>query len=276
MEFPTLCTLLPEAGADRTLETAIACARRFKSHLDVVCTASPAINTADFGAGFGVGGAIIADTIEETSARLRDTDAMARKRLSREDISWSSQALMAGGGGLAQTVKDACRFADLAVLARPNGENFEVESLFDAILFGTALPILLVDGPEVPEFNRITIAWDSSDQSLAAARAALPLLRQAKVVTVLMVDPPESPAGRFAPGECLATFLSRHDIECDIDLLPRMKARIADVIKQHTSDTQSDLLVMGAYGHSKLREQLLGGVTRELVQNSGMPMFLAR
>lgn len=276
MDIPTLCTLLPEKEAARTLETAISCARRFNSHLDVICTASPPIDTSDFGGGFGVGGAILADTIEQSRVRLLDVDAMARERLSREDISWSSHALMAGSGGLVQTVKDACRFADLAVLARPTRDNFETESLFDAVLFGTALPILLCDAPEVPEFNRITIAWDSSDQSLAAARAALPLLRQAKVVTILMVDPPQAAGGRFAPGECLATFLSRHDIECDIDLLPRMKARIADVIKQHMTDTQSDLLVMGAYGHSKLREQLLGGVTRELVQNSGMPMFLAR
>ncbi|MGY9045752.1 hypothetical protein P775_04415 [Puniceibacterium antarcticum] len=276
MDFPTLCTLLPESGAAQTLEMAIACARRFESHLDVVSTAAPAIVTSDFGAGFGVSGAIIADTIEETRVRLRDSDSTARTRLSREDITWTSQALMAGADGLTQTVKEACRFADLAVLARPTSDNFESEVLFDAVLFGSDLPILLCDGSDLPNFDSITIAWDSSDQALAATRAALPLLRQAKVVTILMVDPPQSTEGRFAPGECLATFLSRHDIECKIELLPRMKARIADVMKQHIRETQADLLIMGAYGHSKLREQLLGGVTREMVQNSGVSLFLAR
>ncbi len=272
MDFATICTLLPETGADRILETAIACARRFDSHLDVTSTAAPPVVTTDFGTGYGAGGAMLADTIEETRARLRETDAMARKRLAREDIGWTSQALLAGGGGLAQTVKEICRFADLAVLARPSRDDFETESLFDAILFGTALPILLCDEPDLPEFERITIAWDNSDQALAAARAALPLLRQAKAVTIVMVDPAVGDESRFAPGEDLATLLSRHDIDSDIALLPRMKMRISDVMKQHV---QADLLVMGAYGHSKLREQILGGVTRDLIRTSGMSLFLA-
>jgi nucleotide-binding universal stress UspA family protein len=183
---------------------------------------------------------------------------------------------MGTSDGLNHIVKEACRFSDMAVLPRPNRARHETEAMFDAVLFGTALPILLCNGPDAPACKRVIIAWDGSDQALVATRAALPLLRQAQAVSIVMVDPPHSSAGRFAPGECLATFLSRHDIDCDIDLLPRMKERTSDVLKQHLRDSQSDLLVMGAYGHSRLRESLLGGVTHELMQSSDVPLFLAR
>ncbi len=274
MDFPTLCTLLPEAADANTLETAIACARHFESHLDVVCVAAPPVMTGAYMSGFG--GGMIAETLVETRAELEVTEERARTRLSREEISWSTHAVMGTADALNHIVKEACRFADIAVLPRPNRDRLESEAMFDAVLFGTALPILLGNGPDAPAHDRMIIAWDGSDQALAATRAALPLLRQARVVSIVMVDPPHSPAGRFAPGEGLATFLSRHGIDCDIDLLPRMKEKTSDVLKQHLRDTQADLMVMGAYGHSRLRESLLGGVTRDLIQSSDVPLFLAR
>lgn len=274
MEYPTVCTLLADSRASETLETAIACARQLNSHLDVLCIAPPMMDTTAFLPPLGSG--MIADTLEQCRAQVQETENMARARLRREDFAWSCESLMAGPEGLTRTVAGASRFSDLAILTRPAADDVDAETLFDAILFSTALPILLCDVAAEPAFERITIAWDGSDQALAAARAALPLLHKARVVTVLMVDPPQSPKGRFAPGECLATFLSRHGVECDIDLLPRLRARISDVLKQHVNDTQADLLVMGAYGHSKLREKLLGGVTRDLIQSSDVPLFLTR
>ncbi len=274
MKIPTICTLLPPSGADATFEAAIACARRFESHLDAVCVASPPMDTSAFMPGMGTG--LIADTIEETRARLREAESRVKMRLAREDISWDSHADMTGADGVSRILRDTCRFADLAVLSRPHRDNVESESLFDFILFGTSLPILICAGPDAPALERVTIAWDSSDQALAATRAALPLLKKARMVTILMVAPPPSPKGRFAPGECLARFLSRHDIDCDIDLLPKVRNRVADVIRQHASDSQTDLLVMGAYGHSKLRESLLGGVTRDMTADCDVPLFLAR
>ena len=73
----------------------------------------------------------------------------------------------------------------------------------------------------------------------------------------------------------LSQMLARHGVKCEIDVLSKSMTRVSDILNRHASDTESDLIVMGAYGHSRFREAILGGATRNMLEQSSVPVFLA-
>ena len=90
-----------------------------------------------------------------------------------------------------------------------------------------------------------------------------------------MIDPPKHGPDRSDPGGMLSQMLARHGVSCEIDVLSKTMARVSDVLNRHASDTETDMIVMGAYGHSRFREAILGGATRNMLEQSAVPVFLA-
>ena len=119
------------------------------------------------------------------------------------------------------------------------------------------------------------VAWNESVEALAAIHRALPILQAADNVRVTVIDPPAHGPERSDPGGLLSQMLARHGAKCEIDVLSRSMHRISDVINRHAADTGADLVVMGAYGHSRFREAILGGATRNMLEQSEVPVFLA-
>jgi len=108
-------------------------------------------------------------------------------------------------------------------------------------------------------------------------RESLEMLRSADQVTVAVVDPEPGLLGHGEePGADLAAYLARHGAKVTVDRLPREGRTTADVLRRHVVDTAADLLVLGAYGHSRLRDWILGGVTRSMVAEPPVPVFMAR
>jgi nucleotide-binding universal stress UspA family protein len=270
MPYVNPCTILSHATAQDTLATAIACAQRWQAHLDVVCTAAQVV-LPDMGMP-GLGSAVLQSTTDEATAALDQTKAIARGALEKAGIVWTCQGHLGPAGMVARDAAQACRFADVAILARQSDPDTDAQ--FDAVLFNTGVPILMIPPGTAPRFARIIIGWDDSPQALATVRAAMPLLQAADSVGIVMVDADNT--NGLTPGEDLATMLSRHGIPADIALRPRVGRSIATALEQHLRETSSDLLVMGAYGHTRMREQLLGGVTRDILRNPALPLFLAR
>jgi nucleotide-binding universal stress UspA family protein len=150
--------------------------------------------------------------------------------------------------------------------------------VLEAVLFDGRAPVLLVPAAgslaaSWPE--RAVIAWNESAEAAAAIRGALPLLRKATEVSIAMIAPAPHDAGRADPGAGLCTLLARHGIKADISILPRTMPRIGDVILRHVADRNADLLVMGAYGHSRLREAIFGGATRAILTDCPVPVLMA-
>ena len=110
---------------------------------------------------------------------------------------------------------------------------------------------------------------------MRAIRTALPLLQAAKSVHIAIIDPSDSGSERSDPGGALAVFLSRHNIRCDIQVLARQGSSISERLSQHVIETGSDMLVMGGYGHSRFREAVLGGATRDMLEHSKVPVLMA-
>ena len=112
---------------------------------------------------------------------------------------------------------------------------------------------------------------------MRAAREALDILACAEEVHVTIVDPDSSSiANGPEPGADIAAYLAHHGAKITVDRLPSGNNAIADVIKQHAWDISADLIVMGGYGHARLRERIFGGVTRSMIDEPRFPVLMAR
>ncbi|MGO4838274.1 universal stress protein, partial [Rhizobiaceae sp. 2RAB30] len=140
-------------------------------------------------------------------------------------------------------------------------------------------PVLLL--PEASRASlrpkRVAVAWDSSLEAARAVREALDMLVAADEVRLVLVDPLAGESGQGAePGADAAVYLARHGVKVAVDRLPSSGQSVATVLARHAADMNADLVVMGAYGHSRLRERIFGGVTRSMLEMPPLPILLAR
>jgi nucleotide-binding universal stress UspA family protein len=153
----------------------------------------------------------------------------------------------------------------------------EAAAVLEAALFEGDAAVLVVPEAGLPaQFGRkIVVGWNESVEALAAIRAALPLLQAADEVDVAIVDPAVHDADRSDPGGELCTMLSRHGVTVEASVLAKTMPKIADVLSRHARDEGADLLVMGAYGHSRFRQSILGGATRDTLASVTLPVLMA-
>ncbi len=179
-----------------------------------------------------------------------------------------------------ETIGRRGRYADLTLVGPELAAGGTLkEKVVEGALFASTRPLLLVPEGHAPTLapRRIMIAWDSGFEASRAVREALELLVQAEEVIAVLVDPEESPMGHGEePGADLATYLARHGANVRVDRLPKSGRSLAEVLRQHAGDCAADLMVMGAYGHSRLRERIFGGVTQSFLDEPSLPVFLAR
>ena len=148
----------------------------------------------------------------------------------------------------------------------------------EGALFSSGRPLLLVPEGAQPALRpkRVLVAWDGRIEASRALRESLDLLVSANEVRLVLVDPAESELGA-EPGADAATYLARHGIKVTVDRLPRSGHTVADVLRRHAVDMAAELLVMGAYGHSRLRERIFGGVTKSMLDEPPpLPILMAR
>lgn len=171
------------------------------------------------------------------------------------------------------------RFCDLVVLPKPYGKagGPAAEAILEAALFEGHAPVLVLpEGFTGTNFGkRVVMAWNQSDEALMAARAALPLLKAASEVDITIIDPPTHGPERSDPGGMLSQYLARHGVHAEVSVLAKTLPRTSEVLSRHARDENADLIVMGAYGHSRFREAILGGATRNMLEMADIPVFMA-
>jgi len=119
------------------------------------------------------------------------------------------------------------------------------------------------------------VAWNESAEALSAVRRAMPLLLAAKEVEILIIDPQRHGTETADPGTELSEMLTRHGAKVEVSIVACTMPRVSDMILRYVSDQDADLLVMGAYGHSRFREAILGGATRNLLEQAEIPVLMA-
>jgi nucleotide-binding universal stress UspA family protein len=172
------------------------------------------------------------------------------------------------------------RYADLTILG-PDllATHMLKDKVIEGTLFSSGKPILLVPEGSRPTLKpkRILVAWDARLESSRAVRESLDMLKSAEQVHLVIVDPIEDEFHHGAePGADAAAYLARHGVKVTVERLPSANHSVADVLRQHASDVAAELMVMGAYGHSRLRERIFGGVTKSMLAGQSLPVLMAR
>ncbi|NVD39925.1 universal stress protein [Ensifer sp. HO-A22] len=172
------------------------------------------------------------------------------------------------------------RYADLTLVGDGLIEDPELRSrVIDGALFQSARPVLIIPKGKAATLapKKVVLAWDSGFEAARAAREALDILAGADEVYVTMVDPSAS-YGRNGeePGADVAGYLVRHGISVDVLRLPSEGRSICEVLNRYAQDASVDLIVMGAYGHSRMRERVFGGVTQSMLETATVPVLMAR
>jgi nucleotide-binding universal stress UspA family protein len=148
----------------------------------------------------------------------------------------------------------------------------------EQVALASGRPVLIV--PYAGHFDnvgrRVLIAWNATREAARAVSDAMPLLTSAELVTVLTIDPREGPHGHGElPGADIALHLARHGVKAQIERTVSAGMPVGEVLLSRVADLGADLIVMGAYGHSRAREVLLGGATRSVLRSMTVPVLMS-
>lgn len=278
MAYKTLLTVLSDEGQMPLLDAAVALARSLDAHLAVFCLGIDHTQVGYYYA--GASAYVLQESIDRAMESASNVEAAARARLEGEHIRWSVESAVAQTGGVSSLIGIRARFADLAVLAKPYGgaAAADAEIIVEAALFEGDCPVLIVPETGLHDqfHHRILVGWNQASEAMVATRRALPFLRKAEMVEIAVVDPsPNGPEGS-EPGGLLAKWLNRHGVKTNVAVLPKTLPRISEILNRRAIETGASMIVMGAYGHSRFREAILGGATRNMLEQAQVPVFMAR
>jgi nucleotide-binding universal stress UspA family protein len=222
---------------------------------------------------------LITDVTEKALARAGETLSGYQKLADEAGVKMEAQVME---GQVIPILREHTKYADLLMLGQDQPEDPDNASygLADALLFEGACPCIVVphSGKLSTPGKRVLLTWNASRESARAMREALPLLQRAETVVVLSSEPDgsDSDTARGHPhAEALTHYLESHGVESVSSGIADVDASASDAIIGQAAEMNADLIVMGAYGHARLREIILGGVTRDMLKRAQVPLFLA-
>jgi nucleotide-binding universal stress UspA family protein len=286
--------LVPATGGEadgQTFATALAVARSFSAHIDVLHVRFDPVEVAvaaASGDGSGSSGPLLEGLIDQLEQDAREREAKARRIFddfcARESVVPAVEPAQAAGEPSAQwhvEIGQETRWmatygmtADLIVASRGTpGDDAVARSLLEAVLLESGRPLLIpsASAPGAAIAEHVAIAWKATPQAVRAVAFAMPLLARAKAVTVMTVEEEE---GRPDDAERLVNYLAWHQIKAAaVQLTPGSRGAVESLLA--AAATKAQLLVMGGYGHTRLREWVFGGFTQRVLANAPMPVLVA-
>lgn len=279
MPFKTIVAIIQSKDdAERVLDCAIPLTTRFQGHLiGVHAEALPVAYTSAVGF---PDTEFLQATAEVNKERAEALQADFRRRIRDANVSYEWRSLECFSGDSAHSGIASARCADLAIAAQrnPHADSTATADV-DALLFESGRPVLIVPhaGLSLSSYRNVLIAWNGSREAARAAFDALPLLMEADHVEVFVIDPPEDAEyDSEASGEEIATALARHGVNINVAAESSNGRSIDQILQQRIAARGADLLVLGAYSHSWLRQLLFGGVTRTVLQSMPVATFMSR
>ncbi|MCA1408350.1 universal stress protein [Ensifer sp. IC3342] len=276
MSFKTILAVVGVSQTDRDLQVATDISDQVSAHLSAFIVGFAPQPTGRY--------ATLAPAWLEQRERnlqaLGEAAKKARDKLSTREISFDVDSIYAEVAGATYDIGERALYADLILIGPGAFEDDDLKKqIVGGGLFQSERPVLFIPPACTPTLKPKTIllAWDSRAQSAHAAREALQLMANADSVHVTMVDPTATlRTSGDEPGADVAAYLSRHGINVTVDPLPSAGRTVAQVLQRHAYDVAADMIVMGAYGHSRLRELVFGGVTRSMLNEARLPVLMAR
>ncbi|RVC18592.1 universal stress protein, partial [Mesorhizobium sp. M7A.F.Ca.AU.002.02.1.1] len=218
---------------------------------------------------------VSADMNRERAEKLR---TLFLRHIEDSGLSFEWRSLESFSGDSALTGISSVRAADLIIAAqRETGGDSSAD--VDTLVYDAGRPVLVVphEGPLITTFKRVLLAWNGSKEAARAAFDALPFIIEAEKTDILVIDPPETlDDSPEAAGAEIAAALSRHGATVSVSVQQSGGSSVDDIIQTRIAETGADLLVLGAYSHSWLRQLLFGGVTRSVLRTAPVAAFLSR
>ncbi len=272
--------------SENAIEAAVSVGRAFDAYVEVLHVETPVnpyMSVLSAGDGLAASVKLVDDFAQETRNRAMKAEELFRSRCigaglsviapdaARPDGASFSWHLVTGHDN--PELARRGRLFDMIVMARPDSKDGGADSAaLEAALFDTARPVLIAGRkPLAVADAHVAVAWDASREAARSVGAALPFLRLAKRVTAIAVTDTPGADGL----EDLARYLGSHAIQPQLHPVPREECSIAETLHHAISEMAADLTVMGAYGHSVIGEFLFGGVTRDMLKDQHIPLFLA-
>lgn len=259
-----------DEGFEARLQTALDIVRASQGHL--TCLYATPINAYIAFDNFG-GVFVMNDVLEQLEAHKIELKERVEARLRSEGVSWSYAEASADP---AQAVVSHSTLCDVIVMSHPPRDKPQgiAHAVVGDVIMAAGIPVLLV--PETAKGFNVTgtaaIAWNGSYEAAHALRAALPMLALAANVCIVSVA--EGKDHEFPP-VAASEYLSRHGISSELHEKNAGTNSVEQALIGAAKQLEAEYLVMGAYGHSRAREYLFGGVTRNMLKDSPIPLLLA-
>ncbi len=256
-----------DPGEEARLQAALDLTRALSGHLSCIDVVEMPVLV---GAGYMMADAELA-LLEDAREREARNRARLEARLAREDVSWDMKDAT---GGFVETIREVAGLSDLIVLntAFADRQPPDMRAVAADLVMSAGQPIVAVpaDAHGLDVGGDVLIAWNGSAPAQETLRAATPLLALARSVTLAEFGEIAGPAAEDA-----AAYLSRHGIHADIQRRPIGGDGVAATLLAACHAMHPAYCLLGAYGHSRLREGLFGGVTRAMLKDSPVPLLIA-
>lgn len=217
----------------------------------------------------------LVEAIAAAESAAKEAVERFRTKAQAMNVSAEARNITLYSGGTPALVRQA-QLSDLITIGQENPEEPEPmrTSVIEALLFDSGVPLLIVpfNWTKTVTFEHGMIAWDGSSTSARAVHAALPALLKSKSVEVAIVAGSKKWEGE--PGADVAAYLARHGIDVTVTTLPRERPEVSAMLLEHIAKSNIDYCVMGAYGHNRFREFVVGGVTRDLLEQMNVPTIM--
>ncbi|MCB8839799.1 universal stress protein [Aurantimonas sp. VKM B-3413] len=277
MRFKTVLSVTAIDQSDRDLKAAERLCEESGSHLAVlVASVAPPPPIEEYAA---VSDLWVRER-EEAARQLRERVDAVNADLGASGVSADVDTVFAERPVISGAVGRRARYSDLLFVGPELIKDRRLAAaVLQGALFEANCPVLIVPEGATPTLRprRVMVAWSSTLEASSAVRKAVGILAEAEAAHVVLVDP-QATAGDNGPepGADVAAYLARHGAKVTVERLPSGGKDIAEVLRQHAIDISADMIVMGAYGHSRLRQWIFGGVTKQLTEKPPLPLFLAR
>jgi nucleotide-binding universal stress UspA family protein len=265
------------AGTDRdpAAQFAISIAATFQAHIAGIAFAyDPAMSPTVMD---GLSAGWIDAQRAENLAAAQTAAGRFEEAVRREGVSAEHRIVESSLGAAASRFARIARHFDLSVVGQTAPDLALPEDLLiEAALFESGRPTIVVPYIQNGDIrlSHVLVCWDGSRNAARAVADSLPFLVRSKKVEIVMVTRGEGKPSDL-PGTGLAEHLARHDLNIELKRLIAPDMDVANVILSYAADSGADFIVMGGYGHSRLREFILGGATRGMLQSMTVPVLMA-
>ena len=254
---------------------AISVAETFEAHvLGVAFVYDPIVPGVVMG---GISPQFIESQRTDNEKAGRNAVARFEQAAKRMGVSYESLSVSASISGAADRLGRLARRFDLAIVGQPERPKSAPDEVVDeGVLFESGRPVIFVPFIQKAalKLDRVLVCWDGSRAATRAVADAMPFLHRAKKIEVVMV------AGKAAKGDEMAgadlgQHLARHGLKVEVKRITSPDIDVSSTVLSHAADSNADMIVMGGYGHSRLREFILGGVTRGILEQMTVPALMS-